>query len=227
MPEAWDPITAGIVSGGVGALGTLTSGIMNQGNAREQMNFQRDMSSTAHQREVQDLRAAGLNPILSALGSGASTPSGAAGTMGDLGTPLGTGIETAIAAKDQQFKKQIQDEQIKNLGAQNEKMGVDNENTKMDTINKAATAKLINEQTKSTAAQTRHTQTKNLILLRTAESIIKKAMADGDFAKAEKIMGLINSGVNSAAGAAGMVDPISRGAKGVIDVFKTKKTMGF
>jgi hypothetical protein len=105
-------ISAGAGALGAGALGGLGAYFgqreTNKANAQQaqiQEGFQREMSNTAYQRAVADMKAAGLNPMLAYTLGGATTPAGAKAEMqsalGAAATSAGQAAQVAANVKNQ------------------------------------------------------------------------------------------------------------------------------
>ena len=73
----------------------------NAAEAQKNRDFQLYMSNTAHQREMADLAASGLNPILAAR-QGASTPAGGQATASDASGALAGLLGQIVSAQSAQ-----------------------------------------------------------------------------------------------------------------------------
>lgn len=108
---------ASIAGGLIGSGGQDRTNAANAALAQKQMDFQREMSSTAYQRSTADMRAAGINPMLAFMQGGASTPQGTMATMQNpeaaLGASVGDAGASAIASARSMKEMQLLDQQVK------------------------------------------------------------------------------------------------------------------
>lgn len=131
----------GTMLGGASALlgyhGQRETNAANAHMADVQMNFQERMANSAHQREVADLRAAGLNPVLSGTG-GAGAPSGP-GAMARMESELGAGVSSGHAGARLE-------QELKNMRELNERTKEETLNISKDTELKSSDIALRRQQ---------------------------------------------------------------------------------
>lgn len=140
--DTYSPNASNLLPTAIGTVGSLAGDVLayqgqketnaaNAQQARDQMNFQREMSNTSYQRAVADMRAAGVNPALAYSQGGASSPGGASATMGNAAAAFKGSAAAAVdafnAAQSAIAQRRQMDAATSNTQAQTNQIKIESE----------------------------------------------------------------------------------------------------
>ena len=116
----------GLAGGLLGGLGALGAQGVSRDMAREQMQFQEQMSNTAYQRATTDMQKAGINPMLAYMKGGADSAPGAMGTAENVGSAFMAGRQAQAQAKQAEAAADSATAQAEKTEAEKEGQEIDN-----------------------------------------------------------------------------------------------------
>lgn len=98
---------AAAIGAGSGMLGSIIGSVSSANEAKKQRRFVREMRATAYQATMDDMRAAGLNPILAYKTGPTPAGSAAMGQTPDFGQAMASGVNAARGASKTGREKKL------------------------------------------------------------------------------------------------------------------------
>lgn len=181
------------IGAGASAFGGFSANAASKQSAEDAMDFQKHMYKHRYQYQMQDMRKAGLNPILAYRQAPPGSPSGssylAQNPFMHAGETAVRGVSSAVDARRQTQQQKQSNEQIRQIDAAVT-------NTEADTAVKASQAKNIQTDTALKVAQTAAAaaaasqSTAQVPVLKETEALTKlKSLVEQETLKASKRTG--------------------------------------
>jgi len=166
---------APIIGAGISYLGGRSQNVASAQAAQRQMDFQEEMSGTSYQRQIADLKAAGINPMLVSRLGGASTPAGAMPQFVNPGFQAGqifSGMQSSAAsAKQAETAETLSVPQMRQIDASVEKIKEETKNVPIEGQRLTRAMELLFAQTVKTAQETNNLHMTEQIISQTVKKL--------------------------------------------------------
>jgi len=194
---ALNPV-APIIGGALSYFGGKSQNVASAEAAQRQMDFQREASDTSYQRQIADLKSAGINPMLVAKLGGASTPGGAMPQFvnpGAMAAQAYSGAQASGASAQQaETSENLSYYQMRQIDAATKKIQEETANIPIEGERLRATVFLIAEQ-ESLYRQQGYTQMETQRMLKASIAKLKSETQLLDFS-VQAIQNFDNLGKN-------------------------------